>query len=253
MADNYTATAGSGLTFAADDVSSVLYPRIKIAHGADGSASDVSTASPLPVGGPAADDAAAAGNPLSVGGLYQSTPNLVDDGDIGRLRMTVRRALMHAADYSFLALYGTTPNPSGSDILTSLGATPVTGDFHVRDTDYHGLIIPLAAANWRKISVQISTQEQAFDQQLGMDFFAYHTDWYNALLATVTIPTSALYFSLGEGAVGQGGLAGTGTPASTAWYNVPAFNAGLPYLYIRWKAAGVPTTGKLAVLISRSS
>lgn len=49
MADNFVANAGSGgSTFAADDISSVLHPRIKVEHGADGSATDVSTASPLP-------------------------------------------------------------------------------------------------------------------------------------------------------------------------------------------------------------
>lgn len=50
MADNYAFTQGSGTTGAADDVGGVLYPRAKLAHGADGSATDVSTASPLPVG-----------------------------------------------------------------------------------------------------------------------------------------------------------------------------------------------------------
>lgn len=50
MADNFVANAGSGgSTFAADDISSVLHPRVKVEHGADGSATDVSTASPMPV------------------------------------------------------------------------------------------------------------------------------------------------------------------------------------------------------------
>lgn len=50
MADNFVANAGSGgSTFAADDIGSVLWPRVKVAHGADGSATDVSTASPMPV------------------------------------------------------------------------------------------------------------------------------------------------------------------------------------------------------------
>jgi hypothetical protein len=50
MADNYAFTAGSGTTAAADDIGGVLHPRAKMQHGADGSATDVSTASPLPVG-----------------------------------------------------------------------------------------------------------------------------------------------------------------------------------------------------------
>lgn len=49
MADNFVANAGSGgSTFAADDIGSVLYPRIKISAGADGAATDVSAAAPLP-------------------------------------------------------------------------------------------------------------------------------------------------------------------------------------------------------------
>jgi hypothetical protein len=40
MADNVAVTPGSGATFAADDISNVLYPRVKIAIGPDGSATD---------------------------------------------------------------------------------------------------------------------------------------------------------------------------------------------------------------------
>lgn len=36
MADNYTATQGTGTTFAADDVGGTLYPRLKLTMGADG-------------------------------------------------------------------------------------------------------------------------------------------------------------------------------------------------------------------------
>lgn len=51
MADNFVANAGSGgSTFAADDISSVMFPRLKMVHGADGTNDgDVSTANPFPV------------------------------------------------------------------------------------------------------------------------------------------------------------------------------------------------------------
>lgn len=50
MSDNYTANAGSGgSTFAADDISSVLYPRVKGTWGADGTANDTNLTTPLPV------------------------------------------------------------------------------------------------------------------------------------------------------------------------------------------------------------
>lgn len=50
MADNTTITPGSGATIAADDISSVLYQRNKIALGADGvNDGDVSDSNPMPI------------------------------------------------------------------------------------------------------------------------------------------------------------------------------------------------------------
>ena len=49
MADNVAITAGAGTSIATDDISSVHYQRVKVSHGADGSATDTSTAAPLPV------------------------------------------------------------------------------------------------------------------------------------------------------------------------------------------------------------
>lgn len=50
MADNITLNAGlGGDVVAADDIGSVKYQRVKIAHGADGSATDASTAAAFPV------------------------------------------------------------------------------------------------------------------------------------------------------------------------------------------------------------
>lgn len=50
MADNVTLNSGTGGdSVAADDIAGIKHQRIKIQHGADGSATDVSSASPLPV------------------------------------------------------------------------------------------------------------------------------------------------------------------------------------------------------------
>lgn len=54
MADNVAVTAGAGTTIASDDIAGVQYQRIKVAHGADGSATDTSSTNPLPVTAPAA-------------------------------------------------------------------------------------------------------------------------------------------------------------------------------------------------------
>lgn len=49
MSDNVAITPGTGATAAADNIGGVLYQRVKVTHGADGSATDVSSASGLPV------------------------------------------------------------------------------------------------------------------------------------------------------------------------------------------------------------
>jgi len=68
MADNYVANAGSGgSTFAADDISSVLHPRVKVEWGADGTATDASVAAPVPV------QASIESNQMTAGGTV-STP-----------------------------------------------------------------------------------------------------------------------------------------------------------------------------------
>ncbi len=48
MADNFNATPGSGYVFSAEDIDDVLHPRVKIQHGAAGTANDVSLSTPLP-------------------------------------------------------------------------------------------------------------------------------------------------------------------------------------------------------------
>lgn len=57
MPDNVGYTPGTGATVAADDIGGILYQRIKIAEGADGTGTDVSAANPLPVSVPGAASA----------------------------------------------------------------------------------------------------------------------------------------------------------------------------------------------------
>ena len=49
MADNVGYTPGTGATVAADEIGGVLYQRVKLTSGEDGTATDVSEAAPLPV------------------------------------------------------------------------------------------------------------------------------------------------------------------------------------------------------------
>ena len=52
MADNVQITPGSGANIATDDVGGVQYQRVKVNFGAEGQATDVSPANPLPVTSP---------------------------------------------------------------------------------------------------------------------------------------------------------------------------------------------------------
>jgi hypothetical protein len=49
MSDNVGYTPGSGAVVAADEIDGVLFQRMKLTHGADGTAVDVSDLAPLPV------------------------------------------------------------------------------------------------------------------------------------------------------------------------------------------------------------
>ena len=52
MADNTELNSGTGGdTIATDEIGGIKHQRVKVQHGADGSATDVSAASPLPVDG----------------------------------------------------------------------------------------------------------------------------------------------------------------------------------------------------------
>lgn len=88
MADNTQLDAGSGGDLiSTDDIGGgVKVQRVKVQHGADGSATDVSTASPMPIGGPAAHDAAVSGNPvLNAGEARTALATAVGNGDVVRL------------------------------------------------------------------------------------------------------------------------------------------------------------------------
>jgi hypothetical protein len=49
MSDNVGYTPGTGAVVAADEIDGVLYQRMKLTHGQDGTAVDVSDVAPLPV------------------------------------------------------------------------------------------------------------------------------------------------------------------------------------------------------------
>lgn len=82
MADNITATPGTGLTLATDDIGGVHYPRTKLSIGDDGSAADVSATNPMPVSAAALTTLAAAVKP-------EDSPSA--NGDVGLVILAQRR------------------------------------------------------------------------------------------------------------------------------------------------------------------
>lgn len=88
MADNINVTQGTGTIIATDDVAGVQYQRVKLSQGADGSATDVSSASPLQVtlantGSNTTAvkvDGSAVTQPVSVSGTPQVIGSVAHDG-----------------------------------------------------------------------------------------------------------------------------------------------------------------------------
>lgn len=108
MSDNVPITPGAGTTISTDDIGNgVQVQRVKVQHGADGSATDASSSAPLPVtlantglnstavavqGGVAAGSADS-GNPVKAGGVYSTTPPTLTDGQRGNFQIGTRGSL----------------------------------------------------------------------------------------------------------------------------------------------------------------
>jgi len=84
VADNVGYTPGSGATVAADEIGGVLYQRVKLTTGVDGTATDVSSASPLPV---------------SITGISESAPLPVADATSGNLLLRILQMLVAPLGY----------------------------------------------------------------------------------------------------------------------------------------------------------
>ena len=120
MADNTTLNAGSGGdVIASDDIGGVKHQRVKLSLGADGTAADAPVGGGTEAGvlrvtlasdstgvvsvddngssltidgtvtavGAAAEDAAASGNPVLVGGRYDSSARTLETGDVGAIAL----------------------------------------------------------------------------------------------------------------------------------------------------------------------
>lgn len=124
MADNLELNAGTGgATLAADDIAGIHHQRVKIQHGADGSATDVSSASPLPVGD--------AGGSLTVDGTVAVSGTVTVDGS------GVTQPVSHAALTELAAAIDTELQ------VDVVGALPA-GNNNIGDVDVASVPAPLS-------------------------------------------------------------------------------------------------------------
>jgi hypothetical protein len=139
MADNFVANAGSGgSTIAADDISSVFYPRVKPSWGADGAATDASVAAPLPV------QASVESNQMTAGGTVVTPKYAIIDAATSGDNTLV--AAVTAKKVRVLAAFLVAAGTVNVRFESGAGGTALTGQMNlVANT---GFALPYNPAGW---------------------------------------------------------------------------------------------------------
>jgi hypothetical protein len=128
MADNVAITPGSGAIAAADDIGGVLYQRVKVAHGADGSATDTSVSNPLPIAAYGELVEAIEAMRMAVQALTRTIGLVTVDPATGRLRAEV----VQATAASLLATVSIASNQTLNALSTLTNQTQM-GGFNAQD------------------------------------------------------------------------------------------------------------------------
>ena len=139
MVDNFTTNSGSGgSTFAADDVSGVLYTRVKPSWGADGSATDASVAAPLPV------QASAESNQMTAGGTVV-TPKFAAIAVSSSGNNTLVAAVV-SKKVRVLAVWLMSSGSVNAKFQSGAGVTDLTGLAYLVASA--GMVLPYNPAGW---------------------------------------------------------------------------------------------------------
>jgi hypothetical protein len=167
MADNLDVTPGSGATIATDDIGGVHFPISKVAFGAEGAATSVDPANPLPVGGAfvKAEDSPGADGDVGVVILAQRRDSdsaaTSTDGDYATLKMDEAGRLKVATQPGAIA--ATTANITAnaqaifvnveraSNITISMVATSLVG--HNISFEYSNNSTNGTDGNWYAVQV----------------------------------------------------------------------------------------------------
>ena len=192
MADNYATdlSAGTGETFASDDNAGTQYPYVKLAWGANGVYNLLSNASgkALPISlytplgdslvddtndavkitqtdatllaatatGAAAENAAAAGNPVLSGGRYDSSARTLGNGDVGAIALDVNGHVItsgHAGSVALSDNVSNTVNVAVDEAEAFMGTATFPFMFdgtawdRVRGDATNGMLVNLGANN----------------------------------------------------------------------------------------------------------
>lgn len=151
MANNFTFKDASGTTLTAKstDASSVHIPANQVVDSS---------------GNAPADDGAAAGPIYPVAGLYQALGNVdeIDTGDLGRSRVTARRAVVRAPDFRSVSATSTNVSSAGDMEVSTSGwssgyATPTTAFFDGADAGFGAgdRFVRVPMHNWSSVTFNL--------------------------------------------------------------------------------------------------
>lgn len=201
MADNVIANAGSGgSTFAADEILSVLYPRTKLIHGADGvNAGDVSTANPLP--------------------SSPRTPNgdsVCDDANDAVKIVQATASLLNCTEASAAGILTTLQTISAAEVLV-VASLSVLDDWDETDRCKVNLIVGQAGISAGAGAVGVTTPRVTLaSDDPAVASLAAMDDWDEADRAKVNLVVGQAGITAGAGAVAAN------TPRATLASDDPA-------------------------------
>lgn len=139
MADGYVTNAGSGgSTFASDDIGGTHWPRVKVAHGADGSATDASAAAPMPVA------AFAESNQVTIAGVPATVKYAaIDTASSGDTTIV---AAVTSKKIRVLSCFLVAAGAVNVRFESGAGGTALTGQMNL--TTNSGFVLPYNPAGW---------------------------------------------------------------------------------------------------------
>lgn len=236
MADHFTFKDASGTTRTAQGTDNTAYitPATQIVSS---------------TGGAATDDAAAAGPVFPVAGVYYALGSVdeIDNGDLGRARVSKRRALVHSPDFRAVsATNGTIASAGDMEVSTTLWysgyAAPTTAFFDAADAGFGAgdRFIRIPMDGWSSASFNLF-------HNLGVNLTVEIYAWISqttysgegagsnvVMLHTVTMTSGSRILAMP--------LAG-GSGAGASLISIPALAAPMSWLLLKLTPASDPSSG----------